>query len=56
MQKTLGLIVMAAAAYGIYKYSKMSDKKKNNLKAKGKEFLDNKMGLNNLLGKKQPIG
>jgi len=34
----------------------MSAEQKNNLKAKGKEFLDKKMGLNNLLGKKQPIG
>jgi hypothetical protein len=52
MQKTLSLIVAAAAAYGLYKYSKMSAKQKNNLKEKGREFLDKKMGLGNLLGKK----
>ena len=53
MQKTLSLIVAAAAAYGIYKYSKISTEQKNNLKVKGREFLDKKMGLGNLFGKKQ---
>jgi len=52
MQRTLSLIVAAVATYGIYKYSKMSAEQKNNLKVKGREFLDKKMGLGNLFGKK----
>jgi hypothetical protein len=53
-RKSLGMLVAAAAAYGIYKYSKMSPEQKNNLKAKGRDFLDkNFSGLGNLFGKKQ---
>ena len=54
MQKTLGLLLGAAAAYGIYKYSKMSPEQKNNLKQKGRDFFDKKMGLGNMFSKKQP--
>jgi hypothetical protein len=53
-RKSIGLLLAAAAAYGIYKYSKMSPEEKNNLKAKGKDFLDKNLGsLNNLFGKRQ---
>jgi hypothetical protein len=53
-RRTLGLLLGAAAAYGFYKYSKMSQTDKDNLKAKGKDFLDKQIGgLGNLLGKKQ---
>lgn len=54
MQKTLGLLLAAAAAYGAYRYSKMSPDQKNNLKQKGKDFLDKKMRLGNLFNKQQP--
>lgn len=49
----LGLLVAAAAAYGVYKYSKMSPEQKNSLKTKGKDFLDKNLGgLTNMFGKK----
>ena len=49
----LGLIAAAAAAYGIYKYSKMTPEQKSSLKAKGKDFVDKNLGgLDNIFGKK----
>jgi hypothetical protein len=49
----LGLVVLAAAAYGAYKYSKMSSEDKEALKSRGKDFLDkNLSGLGDLFGKK----
>jgi hypothetical protein len=56
MQKSkLGLILAAAAAFGAYKYSKMSPEQKNSLKTRGKSFLDKNLGgLGNLFGKKTP--
>ena len=53
MQKSVSLLLAAAAAFGIYKYSKMSPEEKNNLKAKAKDFMNRKAGLGNLFGKKQ---
>ena len=54
-RKGLGLLLAAAAAYGYYKYSKMSAEEKNNLKEKGKRFVDKNLGdLGNLFGKKTP--
>jgi hypothetical protein len=55
MQRSkIGLLLAAVAAYGVYKYSKMSPEEKNNLKAKGKDFLNKNMGgLNNLFGNKK---
>jgi hypothetical protein len=50
---TLGLILAAAAAYGAYKYSKMSPDQKKDLKEKGKNFVDKNLGgLGNVFGKK----
>jgi len=52
-RKGMGLLLAAAAAYGVYKYSKMTADQKNNLKAKGKDFLDKNLGgFGNLFGKK----
>ncbi len=49
----IGLIVAAAAAYGAYKYSKMTPQQKSDLKAKGKDFVDKNLGgLGNIFGKK----
>lgn len=53
MQRSLGVLLGAAAAFGIYKYSKMSPEEKNNLKAKAKDFMNRRAGLGNLFGKKQ---
>jgi hypothetical protein len=55
MQKSkVGLLLAAAAAYGVYRYSKMTPEQKSSLKAKGKNFLNKNLGdLNSLLGKKK---
>lgn len=56
MRKTIGLLLGAAAAYGIYKYSKMSPTEKNELRSRGKDFLDKQLGdLGGLFGKKQTV-
>jgi hypothetical protein len=55
MLKTLGVLVAAAAAFGIYKYSKMTPQQKKDLKEKGKDFLDKKMRMGDLLAKKRPV-
>ena len=54
MQKSkIGLLLAAAAAYGAYRYSKMTPQQKNNLKSRGKNFIDKNLGgLNDLFGKK----
>jgi hypothetical protein len=55
MQRSrVGLLLAAAAAYGYYRYSKMSPEQKNSLKTKGKDFIDKNLGgLGNLFGKKK---
>jgi hypothetical protein len=53
MQKTIGLLLGAAAAYGIYKYSKLSAEQKRNLKEKGRDFLNKNMKMGNMFGKKE---
>lgn len=53
MQRKLLGLLFAAAAYGFYKYSKMTPEEKTDLKRRGKEFLDKNMnGVGNMLGKK----
>ena len=53
-RKGLGLLLAAAAAYGYYRFSKMTPEQKNNLKEKGKKFMnDNLSGLGKVFGKKQ---
>lgn len=52
-RKGIGLLLAAAAAYGYYRYSKMTPEQKNNLRQKGKDFMDKNLGgLKNLFGKK----
>ena len=52
-RKGIGLLLAAAAAYGYYKYSKMSPEQRNSLKQKGKDFLDKNLGgVKNMFGKK----
>ena len=52
-RKGLGLLLAAAAAYGYYKYSKMTAEQKSGLKKKGKDFIDKNLGdLGNVFGKK----
>ena len=53
MQRKLLGLLFAAAAYGFYRYSKMTPEEKTDLKKRGKEFLDKNMnGVGNMLGKK----
>ena len=48
----LGLFLAAAAAYGYYRYSKMSPQQKNDLRAKGKDLLNKNLGgLNNIFSR-----
>lgn len=53
-RKGLGLLLAAAAAYGYYRYSKMSPEQKNGLRQKGKDFIDKNLGgVTNLFGKRK---
>lgn len=55
MQKNkIGLLLAAVAAYGVYRYSKMTPEQKSSLKTKGKDFLNKNLGdVNSLFGKKK---
>ena len=45
------LLLLGAAAFGAYKYSKMTDQQKTDLKNKGKKFVDENLGgLKNMFG------
>lgn len=48
------LLLAGAAAFGLYKYSKMSQEEKNNLVDKGKKLFDENVpeNIKNMLGKK----
>ena len=47
------LLLLGAAAFGAYKYSKMTDQQKKDLVDKGKKMVnDNLGGLGNMFGKK----
>jgi len=47
------LLLLGAAAFGAYKYSKMSDQQKKDLMDKGKKLMnDNLGGLGNVFGRK----
>ncbi len=54
-RKGLGVLLAAAAAYGVYRVSKMTPQQKNDLKQKGKDFVDKNLeGVKNMFGKKTP--
>ncbi len=54
MSRRFGLLLAAAAAYGAYRYNKLTPDQKSDLKARGKEFLDKNLGqLTNLFSKKK---
>jgi len=48
MQRKLLGLIFAAAAYGIYRYTKMTPEEKSDLKKRGKEFLNKNMGFDNM--------
>ena len=56
MRKTLGMLLAAAAAFGIYKYSKLTPQQKQDLKVKGKDFWEKKMRMGNLFNRKRTAG
>ncbi len=43
-RKGLGLLLAAAAAYGIYRYRKMTPEQKTQLRDKGKKFMNDNLG------------
>ena len=53
-KKGLGLLVAAAAAYGYYRFSKMTPEQKKAWKEKGMKFLDENFSFGNLFRKKSP--
>ncbi len=54
-KKGIGMLLAAAAAYGYYRYSKMSSVQKEDLLRKGKDFVNRNLGgLGNVFGKKTP--
>ena len=55
LRNRTGLLLAGLAAFGYYKYSKMTPEQKNSLITKGKDLLNkNFSGLENILGKKMP--
>ncbi|MBC7848199.1 MAG: hypothetical protein H7Y31_00615 [Chitinophagaceae bacterium] len=55
-KKALGVLLAAAAAYGYYRYSKMSPDQKKDLLSKGKKLVKDNFGtgLEGLFGDKTP--
>ena len=51
------LLLAGLAAFGLYKYSQMSEEEKRNLKEKGKKMVDENLGsLKNMFGGSQQAG
>jgi hypothetical protein len=44
MQRKLLGLLFAAAAYGLYKYSRMTPEEKSDIKKRGKDFLNKNVG------------
>ena len=54
MQRRFGLLLAAAAAYGAYRYRKLTPEQKTDIKSKAKDFLDKNLGdLTNMFSKKK---
>jgi len=52
LKNRLGLLLAAGAAYGYYRYSKMTPQQKTDLRTRGKGFLDKQVGgLKDMFGK-----
>lgn len=53
LRNKTGLLIAGLAAFGYYKYSKMTPEQKNSLIGKGKDLLNKNFGgLENIFGKK----
>ena len=56
MQKKLLGLILAAAAYGVYRYTKMTPDQKAELKKRGGDFLEKNMGsFGNVFGQKSTL-
>ena len=56
MQKKLLGLILAAAAYGVYRYTKMTPEQKTDLKRRGGDLLDRNMGsFGNVFGQKPTV-
>lgn len=55
-KKGLGVLIAAAAVYGIYRLYKMTPEEKEALKKKGKKFLEENLDLGNIFSKKTTEG
>ena len=56
MQKRLLGLILAAAAYGIYRYTQMTPEQKAQLKKRGGDFLEKNLGsFGNLFGQKPTV-
>ena len=52
-RRGLGMLLAGAAAYGYFRYSKMTPQQKADMRTKAKGFLDKNLGgLGNLFGRK----
>lgn len=57
LRNKTGLLLAGLAAFGYYKYSKMTPEQKNSLIEKGKSLLNKNFGgLENIFGKKASTG
>jgi hypothetical protein len=56
LRNKTGLLLAGLAAFGYYKYSKMTPEQKKNLMDKGKDLINKNFGgLDNLFGKKNAM-
>ena len=55
MQRKLLGLLFAAAAYGYYKYTKMTPEQKEDLRRRGSDLLKNITGVGNHKMEKQPV-
>jgi hypothetical protein len=56
MQKKLLSLILAAAAYGVYRYTQMTPEQKAELKKRGGDFLEKNLGsFGNLFGQKPAL-
>ena len=49
----VGLLLAAAAAYGAFRYYKMTPEQKSSLKTKGKDFLNKNLSSLNIFSKRK---
>ena len=56
MQRKLLGLLFSAAAYGFYKYSRMTPEEKQDIKKRGSDFLKSLVGVrNNTVENKMPV-